>query len=40
MTVIGILGANGRMGRAIALAAPDLGASLAGGVDMDGAVFG
>ncbi len=40
MTVIGILGANGRMGRAIALAAPDLGASLAGGVDMGGAVFG
>jgi len=40
MTVIGILGANGRMGRAIAAIAPELGASLAGGVDLGGAVFG
>lgn len=40
MTVIGILGANGRMGRAIAAVAPELGAGLAGGVDQDGAVFG
>lgn len=40
MTVIGILGAKGRMGQAIAATAPDLGASLAGGVDMQGAVFG
>lgn len=40
MARIGILGANGRMGRAIADAAPGLDAALAGGVDMDGAVFG
>ncbi|NNM77874.1 4-hydroxy-tetrahydrodipicolinate reductase [Sphingomonas sp. ID1715] len=37
---IGILGAAGRMGRAIADAAPAMGADLAGGVDRDGAVFG
>ena len=40
MVKIGILGANGRMGRAIADVAADLGASLAGGVDMQGAVHG
>ncbi|KRB86840.1 4-hydroxy-tetrahydrodipicolinate reductase [Sphingomonas sp. Root710] len=40
MTRIGILGANGRMGRAIADVAADLGAIVAGGVDLSGAVFG
>ena len=40
MTSIGILGAAGRMGRAIAEAAVDAGATVAGGVDRDGAVFG
>ena len=35
MTGIGILGANGRMGRAIAAAAAGAGASVAGGVDRD-----
>jgi 4-hydroxy-tetrahydrodipicolinate reductase len=37
---IGILGAAGRMGRAIAEAAPAMGAEMVGGVDRDGAVFG
>lgn len=37
MTGIGILGANGRMGRAIAAATAGAGASVAGGVDRDGA---
>ncbi|HYD12301.1 MAG TPA: 4-hydroxy-tetrahydrodipicolinate reductase [Allosphingosinicella sp.] len=36
MTGIGILGANGRMGRAIADAAAGAGASIAGGVDRGG----
>ncbi|MES2095157.1 MAG: 4-hydroxy-tetrahydrodipicolinate reductase [Pseudomonadota bacterium] len=36
MSAIGILGSEGRMGRAIAAIAPDLGASIAGGVDADG----
>ena len=40
MTKIGILGAAGRMGRAIVDAAPGLGAEIVGGVDRDGAVFG
>ncbi|HEV2569409.1 4-hydroxy-tetrahydrodipicolinate reductase [Sphingomonas sp.] len=40
MMRIGILGAAGRMGRAIAEAAPAIGAELGGGVDRDGAVFG
>jgi 4-hydroxy-tetrahydrodipicolinate reductase len=40
MTKIGILGAAGRMGRAIAEAAGALGVSAAGGVDREGAVFG
>lgn len=40
MTSIGILGAAGRMGRAIAAQAPAFGASVAGGVDRDGAVIG
>lgn len=40
MTKIGILGAAGRMGRAIADAAADAGATVSGGVDRDGAVFG
>ena len=40
MTKIGILGAAGRMGRAIVEAAPALGVNLAGGVDRVGAVFG
>ena len=40
MTVIGILGANGRMGRAIADVAPGLGGTIAGGVDLQGAVHG
>jgi 4-hydroxy-tetrahydrodipicolinate reductase len=40
MTKIGVLGAAGRMGRAIAEAAPAMGVALAGGVDRDGAVFG
>jgi 4-hydroxy-tetrahydrodipicolinate reductase len=35
MTSIGILGARGRMGRAIAEAAPDAGATIAGGTDRD-----
>ena len=40
MTSIGILGAAGRMGRAIAEAAAEAGAPVAGGVDRDGAVVG
>ncbi len=40
MTSIGILGAAGRMGKAIARFAPDQGASIAGGVDREGAVTG
>jgi 4-hydroxy-tetrahydrodipicolinate reductase len=40
MTTIGILGAAGRMGRAIADAAPTMGVALAGGLDREGAVFG
>jgi len=40
MTSIGILGALGRMGRSIAVIAPELGATVAGGVDRDGAVHG
>lgn len=40
MTAIGILGAGGRMGRAIAQAATDMGATLSGGIDKDGAVHG
>ncbi|MBP8232263.1 MAG: 4-hydroxy-tetrahydrodipicolinate reductase [Rhizorhabdus sp.] len=40
MAAIGILGAQGRMGQAIAAIAPTMGATLAGGVDLGGAVFG
>jgi 4-hydroxy-tetrahydrodipicolinate reductase len=40
MTVIGILGARGRMGRAIEAVAAELGVGVAGGVDKDGAVHG
>ncbi|SFR78306.1 4-hydroxy-tetrahydrodipicolinate reductase [Sphingomonas jatrophae] len=40
MTRIGLLGAAGRMGRAIADAAPTAGATIAGGVDRDGVVIG
>lgn len=40
MAAIGILGAQGRMGQAIAAVAPAMGATLAGGVDVGGAVFG
>lgn len=40
MTRIGILGAAGRMGRAIADAASDAGATVSGGIDRDGAVHG
>lgn len=36
MTSIGILGARGRMGRAIAGAAAQAGAAIAGGIDRDG----
>jgi 4-hydroxy-tetrahydrodipicolinate reductase len=36
MTAIGILGSEGRMGRAIAAIAADLGATVAGGVDAGG----
>ncbi|THD38326.1 MAG: 4-hydroxy-tetrahydrodipicolinate reductase [Sphingomonas sp.] len=36
MTAIGILGSDGRMGRAIAAVASDLGASVAGGIDAGG----
>ena len=40
MTKIGLLGALGRMGQAIAATAPELGAEIAGGIDKDGAVIG
>ena len=40
MTSIGILGAGGRMGRAIARAAEGAGATVAGGIDREGAVEG
>lgn len=40
MTSIGIIGASGRMGRAIANAAETVGATLAGGIDHKGAVHG
>ena len=40
MTRLGILGAEGRMGRAVAKAAAEAGASVAGGVDRRGAVIG
>jgi 4-hydroxy-tetrahydrodipicolinate reductase len=40
MTKIGILGAKGRMGRAIALAADELGATISGGIDQEGVVHG
>ncbi|RYD92129.1 MAG: 4-hydroxy-tetrahydrodipicolinate reductase [Sphingomonadales bacterium] len=40
MTKIGILGANGRMGRAIADVAGELGGAISGGVDVQGAVHG
>lgn len=36
MTAIGILGSEGRMGRAIAAIAADFGATVAGGIDADG----
>jgi len=40
MIRIGILGAKGRMGRAIALAADELGATISGGIDQEGVVHG
>ena len=40
MTAIGILGVRGRMGQAIAKAAADAGAGIAGGIDRDGFVEG
>lgn len=40
MTRIGILGAKGRMGRAIAIAADQLGAAISGGIDQEGTVHG
>jgi 4-hydroxy-tetrahydrodipicolinate reductase len=40
MTSIGILGAAGRMGRAIGNAAATAGAGIAGGIDREGAVHG
>jgi len=40
MTKIGILGAGGRMGHAIAQVAADMGATVSGGVDKNGAVHG
>jgi len=40
MTIIGILGAGGRMGRAIANAAAEMGGTISGGIDKDGAVHG
>ena len=40
MTAIGILGAQGRMGRAIGNEAVGLGAIIAGGIDREGAVHG
>ncbi|WP_242138336.1 MULTISPECIES: 4-hydroxy-tetrahydrodipicolinate reductase [unclassified Sphingomonas] len=36
MTAIGIIGSAGRMGQALAAAVPDLGATLAGGIDAGG----
>ncbi|MET4666191.1 4-hydroxy-tetrahydrodipicolinate reductase [Sphingomonas sp. PvP056] len=36
MTAIGIIGSAGRMGQALAAAVPDLGATLAGGIDASG----
>ena len=36
MTTIGIIGSAGRMGQALARVAPDLGATIAGGVDAGG----
>jgi 4-hydroxy-tetrahydrodipicolinate reductase len=36
MTAIGIFGSAGRMGQALAAAVPDLGATLAGGIDAGG----
>jgi 4-hydroxy-tetrahydrodipicolinate reductase len=40
MAGIGIIGAGGRMGQAIAAEADGLGVSLAGGIGLDGMVFG
>src|SRR5205085_7533593 len=40
MTSIGILGVHGRMGRAIANAAAEAGAAIAGGIDRDGGAHG
>jgi 4-hydroxy-tetrahydrodipicolinate reductase len=40
MAAIGILGVRGRMGRAIADAAGEAGAAVAGGIDLDGFVQG
>lgn len=40
MTSIGILGVRGRMGQAIANAAAEAGATIAGGIDRDGGVHG
>lgn len=40
MARIGILGAAGRMGRAIGNAAAEMGASVSGGIDREGAVHG
>ena len=40
MTAIGILGVRGRMGQAIARAAAEAGAAIAGGIDRDGFVEG
>jgi 4-hydroxy-tetrahydrodipicolinate reductase len=40
MMKIGILGAAGRMGQAIAKACPALGAEVSGGVDREGAIIG
>jgi len=40
MVAIGILGASGRMGRAIGNAAATQGATIAGGIDRQGAVHG
>jgi 4-hydroxy-tetrahydrodipicolinate reductase len=40
MAAIGILGANGRMGRAIADTAAEMGATISGGIDVGGAVIG
>jgi len=40
MAVIGILGADGRMGRAIADIAAEMGGTISGGVDQGGAIHG